>query len=449
MNYFLTKLKSRIKRFLSEFYRIPYCVPAWGWAEHKAILKCLFTGSIIDGNQKEKLYKLTRKKTGMKYVFGFNSGQDAISAALVAGGVGSGDNVIMPSYCCETVARAVIAVGAQPLFCDIDENYNPDVSHILTILDQSVRAIIFPHLFGNPGAIDELEHAMEKKEVRSQILLIDDAAQSFGAKIDGKLLGTFGDAGIISFGPGKTMTASGGGILITNSERLAKKTDRLTVEHISSLNKLKRLFYWIIFRRWRRFTLPFYPFFSSVFKTKPKKQDSIYALCNVDAAIAVLQLKKLNNLIAIRVKRKEILDTLFGNYSDSFFLLPKNNPKSNSLNVATKYLIEYRRKTSNDDIQVQFKNILSSVGIEIQNLYIPIHHKPEYASASNKLDKTEGYYRKLLQIPIEPSMSLKEFIFTIKTCLKAVKHLYQTSLIPDFEYTDKAFTDSFKHFKSV
>ncbi|MCK4554731.1 DegT/DnrJ/EryC1/StrS family aminotransferase [Candidatus Parcubacteria bacterium] len=449
MNKFIKRLIARIKLFFYQFYRVPYCVPAWGWAEHWAIIKCLLTGCIIKGQDSKKLYNLVRQKTGMKHVFGFNSGQEAITAVLKAWGICSKDRVIMPSYCCETVARAVIAAGVQPLFCDIDENYNPDVNHIMAILDQTVRAIIFPHLFGNPGAIDKLELALDEKGIRSQILLIDDAAQSFGARLNGRLIGTFGNAGIISFGPGKTMTASGGGILITNSERLAKKTDRLTVEHISSLNKLTRLFYWIIFRRWRRFTLPFYPFFSPVFKTKPKKQDGIYALCNVDAAIAVLQLKKLNKIIEIRIQRKEILDSLFSNYSDSFFLLPQNNSKSNSLNVATKYLIRYRRKISNDDIQVQFKDILSSVGIEIQNLYIPIHHKPEYASASNKLDKTEGYYRKLLQIPIEPSMSLKEFIFTIKTCLKAVKHLYQTSLIPDFEYTDKAFTDSFKHFKSV
>ena len=383
----------------------------------------MIKSQMINGPDKEQLYDLIRKKTGMKYVFGFNSGQEAITAVLMARGISSKDKVIMPSYCCETVAKAVVDSAASPLFCDIGDDYNPDVDHILRLIDSPVKAIIFPHLFGNPGAIDKLEKALDEKGLRSDILLIDDAAQSFGARLNGKLLGTFGDAGIISFGPGKTMTASGGGLLITNSERLAKKTNKLTVKHVFYLNKLKRLFYWIIFRRWRRFTLPFYPFFSPVFKTRPKKQDSIYSLCNVDASIAALQLKKLNNLIKTRVKRKEILDTLFKNFSDTFYLFPKNDSNSNFLNVATKYLIRYRRKTSNADIQAQFKDILSDVGIEIQNLYTPIHHKPEYASIPNKLDKTEEYYRKLLQIPVEPSMPLKEFIFTVKSCLRAVKHL--------------------------
>jgi len=434
VTYLLPKLKSRIKRFLSEFYRVPYCVPAWDWAEHKAILKCIFTGTIIDGPQKEKLYELIRNKTGMKYVFGFNSGQQAILAALKAERIGTGDKVVMPSYCCETVAMAVVDSGASPLFCDIGDDLNPDIENILKLIDLSVKSIIFPHLFGNPGAIDKLELALEKKGIRSQILLIDDAAQSFGARLNGRLIGTFGDAGIISFGPGKTMTASGGGILITSSSDLAQNIQEIPTCHIDFKYKLKRLIYWIIFRRWRRFTLPFYPFFSPVFKTKPKKQDSIYALCNVDAAIAVLQLKKLNDLIEIRVKRKEILDTLFTDFSDSFYLLPKNNSNSNFLNVATKYAVYLKPELVNQDSFNIYRNIMNDSGVEIQDLYVPIHMKAGYNNFRVSLLKTESQFNKIYQFPVEPSISDQDFNYILSRFMFFCKSLASTKLL----YSDRS-----------
>lgn len=345
----------------------------------------------------------------MKHVFGFNSGQEAITAALKAWGLGSNDKVIMPSYCCETVAMAIIAAGAQPLFCDIGDDYNPDVEHILKLIDNSVKAVIFPHLFGNPGAIDKLEYALEKKGIRSQILLIDDAAQSFGARLNGKLIGTFGDAGIISFGPGKTMTASGGGILITNTEKLAEKTDRLSVSHVSFSNKLKRVLYWVIFRRWRKFTLPFYPFFSPVLKVKPKDENSIYSLCNIDAAIAVAQVQQLDSLLKIRIDRKSILDRHLKNFSNIFFLLPENTLDSTSLNVATKYIARMKSKLFNQDSFNIYKNIMKDSGVEIQDLYIPIHMKEGYNNFWTSLSETESCFNKIYQIPVEPSMSDQDF----------------------------------------
>jgi dTDP-4-amino-4,6-dideoxygalactose transaminase len=389
-------------------------VPAWQWAEHWVILKCLFTGKLIEGTCKEQLYALVRKKTGMKYVFGFNSGQEAIYVALKASGIGPNDRVILPSYCCETVATAVLDSGAAPLFCDINDDYNPDVEHILKLIDDRVKSIIVSHLFGNPAAIDELEKALENRGIRSKILLIDDAAQSFGALLHGRLLGTFGDAGIISFGPGKTMTASGGGLLITNSKDLTKNLTKITTCRISFFDKLKHLLYWIIFRRWRKFTLPFFPSLSKYFKSSAKDKGKVGTLCNVDAAIAVEQFKKLDSLLETRIKRKEILDNNLAEYDRGiFYLLPKNISKNVSLNVATKYLVRLNTIECNPDILSIYKYIVEGSGIEIQSLYTPIHMKPEYSDSRTSLPKTERCYNRIFQIPVEPSISKRDFKFIL------------------------------------
>ena len=84
----------------------------------------------------------------------------------------------------------------------------------------------------------------------------------------------------------------------------------------------------------------------------------------------------------------------------------------------------------------------------MQNLYTPVHFKPEYVFASNKLNKTEDYYRNVLQIPIEPSISSSEFKIAVKACLESIKYLCQGSVIPDFEHIH-AVCHSLKHLKRI
>lgn len=393
---------------------MPYCVPAWGWAEHWAILKCLLTGKLIDGPDIKKLYDRIREVTGVKYVFGFNSGQEAIQAALTAGGVGNGDYVIMPSYCCETVAKAIVNSGANPLFCDIGDDLNPDVDHILRLINSSVKAIIFPHLFGNPGAIDRLKKELEKNGQKSRILLIDDAAQSFGAKLNGRFIGTFGDAGMISFAAGKTMTATGGGLLITDSRPLAENIRKLEVDVVSIENKLKRLLYWVFFRRWRTYTLPFFPFIQPLIEQDAGVNKKLRNLCNMDATLALRQLKKLDRLLSIRIGRKKYLDQHLK--SGQFNGLRPVTPISIAglLPVATKYLISVEDNAPGVKKQDHYKEYMKENGIEIQDLYFPNHLKKKYAKETCSLPATEKYYTKLIQIPIEPSMDRHKFHFVIK-----------------------------------
>jgi dTDP-4-amino-4,6-dideoxygalactose transaminase len=415
LNKFIPNIIKRTDRFFHQFYRFPYCVPAWGWREHSAIIKCIMTGSIINGKTKAKLYEQIKKKTGLKHVFGFNSGQDAICAALIARGIKKGDKVIMPSYCCETVARAVLDSGADISFCDIRDDFNPDVDHILTLIDPDVKAVIFPHLFGNPGSIDRLEKHLEKMERRSDILIIDDAAQSFGAELNGRLLGTFGDAGIISFGPGKTMTATGGGLLITDSEQLSEALSRLLLSRFSLSEKLKRLLYWVIFRRWRKFVLPFFPLFSRFLVPKNRGGDKPAMICNIDAAIAIEQFKKLDRFINTRVKRKKVLDDNFIKHSsNALFLTQKNSPDSLSVNVATKYIISLKGTERDQEIMDLYYKTIADLRMEIQPLYVPVHLKLEYLKYSASLPVTEMVYKGVLQIPIEPSITDRAFKLVVE-----------------------------------
>jgi len=437
MKSFFQKLTSRISLFVSQFYMAPYCVPAWGWAEHWAILYCLLTGRLIEGPQKNELYKAIAMKTGKKHVFGFNSGADAIYAALKARHIGRGDKAILPSYCCESVVTAVVRTGAAPVFCDMNEEYNPDAENMAVLIDRDVKAIIFPHLFGNPADIDRMEDILSKSRLRSKVLLIDDAAQSFGARLNGKLVGTFGDAGIISFGPGKTMIASGGGLLITDSDDIAEELRRFRTGNRSVSSKFKRLMYFLIFRRWRCFTLPFYFLFWKLFRESETQPRQLSPLCNVDAAIGLKQLNRLEEMLRIRLERKEQLDRLFSAQCGSIVETPAENIRSDKkLNVATKYVFRLKSKI-NPDYQENYRQFMMNSGIELFDLYAPLHKNPRYGDPQISLPVTEQFCNRILQIPIEPSISRRDFDRIIEIICRFLREL-------PFE---KIFNTENRHFK--
>lgn len=391
----------------------------------------MFKGEIIQGNAVATLCKEISQKTNLEHVFGFNSGEDAILCAFIAAGIGEENMVILPSYCCETVAKAVYRCGALPLYCDIGEEFNPDVNHIIELINPNVRAIIFPHLFGRAGRIDLLESLLEQKGLRGKIMIIDDAAQSFGARLKGRLLGTFGDVGIVSFGPGKTMTASGGGLLMTRSDELADKIRKLPLGRVELSDKVRRLLYWLIFRRWRRFSLPFFPFLWRAFLGRASKSTRPKAFCNVDAAIALEQLRKLDRFLDIRVGRKRTVDRLLvdAGLKDQRC----NEDKDVRSNVATKFTIRLDPSVYGPGFSMNYKEFMMKNGVEMLPLYTPIHMKNSYGKVQSSLKNTEQFWNRVLQVPLEPSMShmdfqvvlglLEQFFKTIKRDVQAEREV--------------------------
>jgi perosamine synthetase len=305
------------------------------------------------------------------------------------------------------------------MFCDIGEDFNPDVNHILGLINPFLKAIIFPHLFGNPGRIDELEKALVDGRLRSKILIIDDAAQSFGAKLKGRLLCSFGDAGVISFGPGKTMTASGGGLLVTNSEHLAVRVAQLPITSVSTETKLKRLVYWIVFRRWRRVSLPFLPQFSSFLAGAEATSAYPSRLCNVDAAIGVAQMEKLDDLLTIRSSRGEKLDEVLYQPEVSTGISRKGR-RCDTIGAVTKYVVRGNGAES-EDFQKSYADFMQTKSIEIQGLYTPIHLSSRYGCGGDSLPSTEKACRSIIQIPVEPSIRSSEFDLVVRKFFEFIK----------------------------
>lgn len=161
---------------------------------------------------------------GCEHAVGCASGTDALHLGLIAAGVKAGDEVITTPFTFIATAEAILYVGATPVFVDIDPNtYNIDLNQAEAAITSKTKAIIPVHIFGQPVDMNAVM-AMANKH---GLAVVEDCAQSFGASIDGKQTGSFGDAGAFSFFPSKNLGCYGDGGLVTTND--AKKAEHMRV----------------------------------------------------------------------------------------------------------------------------------------------------------------------------------------------------------------------------
>jgi dTDP-4-amino-4,6-dideoxygalactose transaminase len=163
--------------------------------------------------------------SGVKYCVGVGSGTDALELMLRAGGVGMGDEVIVPTSSFIATAAAVVRAGAKPVLVDADPLHHLiDVGDVRRKISPRTKAILPVHLYGQMAPMEELQAIAAD----ANVLLFEDAAQAHGAKRHGTVAGGFGLAAAISFYPGKNLGAYGdAGAVLTDSEALAAKVRRL------------------------------------------------------------------------------------------------------------------------------------------------------------------------------------------------------------------------------
>lgn len=181
-----------------------------------AIKRVLESGWFILGKELEQFEEEFAKFIGSKYAVGVASGTDAIKLALLAGGIKQGDNVIVPAMTAVPTACAVTFAGGIPKFIDITpKNYCLDSTLLKNTINEKTKAIIFVHLYGNSGDIEETK----KFAKENNLLLIEDCAQAHGTKVNDKIVGTFGDMSAFSFYPSKNLGAYGdAGMICTDNE---------------------------------------------------------------------------------------------------------------------------------------------------------------------------------------------------------------------------------------
>ncbi|MEW5837502.1 MAG: DegT/DnrJ/EryC1/StrS family aminotransferase [Pseudomonadota bacterium] len=182
------------------------------------LLHTLETAQFILGPNVRAFEEEAAAYLGVKHAISVANGTDALHLALLAAGIGAGDEVITTPFTFIATAEAIRYVGARPVFVDIDpQTFNIDAQKIEAAITPQTRAIMPVHLFGQPADMS----AIRQLAIKHQLKIIEDCAQSFGADIQGHMSGGMGDAGAFSFFPSKNLGCFGdGGMVTTNSDEL-------------------------------------------------------------------------------------------------------------------------------------------------------------------------------------------------------------------------------------
>jgi len=243
--------------------------------EKKAVMKVMESQllSSLAGNVVETFEKEFAEYIGVKHAIAVNSGTAALHISIASLDIGPGDEVIIPPYTFIATASSILHNNAIPIFADIDnQSYTLDPESVKKKISNKTKAIIPVHLGGVTADMGPLLDIAEENNLH----IIEDACQSHGAKYNGKKVGSIGDLGTFSFYPSKNMTTGEGGIVTTNSSKLARQC-RLLRHHGEP--------YWYSYNRlgWN------------------------YRMTEIQGALGRVQLKKLDEYIRIRNENAQYL----------------------------------------------------------------------------------------------------------------------------------------------
>lgn len=198
---------------------VPIAFPLLGEEEAAAILRVLNSGQLAQGEQVALFEQRFAELCQTRYAVAVSSGTAALHLALLAHGIGPGDEVITTAFTFAATANAILLVGATPVFVDIDpETYTIDPELIEAALTPRTKAIVPVHLYGHPC---DMRLLMRRAEAH-HLLVIEDACQAHAAAIEGKPVGSF-STGCFSFYPTKNMTTGEGGMVTTNDPAITEQ----------------------------------------------------------------------------------------------------------------------------------------------------------------------------------------------------------------------------------
>jgi dTDP-4-amino-4,6-dideoxygalactose transaminase len=353
--------------------QIPVARPAIGQDEISAVTAVLESGMLASGERVVEFEKKFADYCGTTHAVAINNGTAALHAALLAAGIGQGDEVIVPSFSFIATATAVSMTGAKPVFVDVNEQtFGIDPAQVVSNVTQKTKAVIGVHLFGQPFDVPGIQRVCESHN----LILIEDAAQAQGAMYNGEKTGGFGQFGCFSFYATKNMTTGEGG-MVTTSDKVYNERLRLLINHGQSEKYLHtRIGY-------------------------------NYRMTDVAAAIGLVQLKKLEKFNIRRRKNAEYFDT---HISVKGLITPA--VAQGMHHVYHQYVI---RLTNEFPMKrADFMEYLKVKGIGTAVHYpIPIHHQPVYARA-NEPDScpiSTSLATSVLSIPVHPLLDQKELAY--------------------------------------
>jgi dTDP-4-amino-4,6-dideoxygalactose transaminase len=375
-------------------WEIPLFKIYWDDDDIESITKVIRRGTYwTTGPEINQLEKELSSYIGTKYALTFNSGTSALHANLIANNIKDGE-VIVPSFTFISTANSVLLAGAKPIFAEIeDETYGLCCEDVKEKITSKTKAIMPVHYAGGPcKEIKSLKDIAKD----NKLVLIEDAAESFGATLDNKKIGTFGDSSMFSFCQNKIISGGEGGVILTSSKEIYEKL-KLIRSHGRQEGK------------------------EDYFLTT-KELDYVeigfnFRMSSITAALVFSQLKKIDKIINLRNKKAEYYNKKLSKIKE----IKTPVKLKNSSHVYQMYKIQFKNNKTREKVKKQ----LEKSGIMSKIYFEPIHLKTFYKKSfdykEGDLPITEEISKKVLTLPLYPSLENKKLdyiINTIKKCLE-------------------------------
>lgn len=214
---------------------IPIAKPFLTEEEAKSAYDTILSGWVTQGPRVQEFEEKFASYTGAKYAVALSNCTTALHLAMIVAGVKSGDEVICPSMSYVATANSIKYVGATPVFAEVNEFYNLDVTDVIKRITPRTKAILLVHQIGMPADID----AFRKICNEHHLILIEDAACAAGSAYKGQKIGSHSDLVCFSFHPRKVITTGDGGMITTGREDYQKRL-KLLRQHAMSVNDRER-----------------------------------------------------------------------------------------------------------------------------------------------------------------------------------------------------------------
>jgi dTDP-4-amino-4,6-dideoxygalactose transaminase len=360
---------------------LPYCLPFIGEEEIAEVADSLRSGWVTTGPKVKRFEQEFATYVGVKHAIAVNSCTAALHTSLAALGVGPGDEVIVPTLTFCATANVVVHLGATPVIVDVDENFHISFEAVRRAISPRTKAIVPVHYGGQACSLREILALADAHGIP----VVEDAAHAAGADYDGRKIGSHGRTVCFSFYAIKNMTTGEGGMITTNDDDLAARM-RLLSSHGMSRDA------------WKRYTEAgswYYEVLEPGYK---------YNMTDVQAALGIHQLRRLNGFICRRQEIAAMYDEAFSDLPE--VLLPPRLPGRNHtfhlypirLNAG---LLQLNRSEFIDELRA--RNIGTSVH------FIPLHRHPfyreRYGYQPEQFPVCEEIYQGLLSLPLYPKMT--------------------------------------------
>lgn len=352
-------------------YKYPVYQPSLGKKEKENVLECLDSTWISSkGKFITQFENSFSEFIGVKHSAAVCNGTVAIHVALLALGIGEGDEVIVPSFTYIASVNAIKYTGAKPVFLDSDiSTWQIDAVKIEEKITNRTKAIMAVHLYGQPCEMDLILLIAKKYE----LFVVEDCAEAFGSLYKGKHVGAFGDVSTFSFFGNKTITTGEGGMVVTNDLSLHEKTVHLKGQ---GLAKDREYYHDIVGYNYR--------------------------MTNICAAIGCAQLDRANELI-----EKKILIAKW--YEEKLRSLPVTFHSQVGDVKHSFWMISILLKDSDEREKIRFH--LKQNGIETRPTFHPVHLMPMYFEKGLSLPIAENLGSRGINLPSYPELDENDVDF--------------------------------------